>query len=51
MLTGVYIIWYGNWTSTDQSIIQTFVTGVGATPWWAINKAYGGVGNLVFRKA
>ena len=45
---GVYIIWYGTWTASAQSIIQTFVKGVGATRYWAINKAYG-VGNLTYR--
>jgi hypothetical protein len=48
MVTVVYIIWYGNWSAASQSIIQMFVAGVGATPWWAINRAYG-VGNLVYK--
>jgi hypothetical protein len=46
-----YIIWYGSWTASAQSIVQTFVSGVGTTSWWAINRAYGGVGNLIYRGA
>ena len=33
-----------------MNIIQNFVSNVGATTWWAINKPYG-VGNLVFKQA
>ena len=50
LLIVTYIIWYGTWTAAAQSIITTFVSGVGTTPWWAINKAYG-VGNLVYKSA
>jgi hypothetical protein len=45
-----YIIWYGAWTTAAQTPIVKFVSTVGATPWWAINKPYG-VGNLVYKKA
>ena len=50
MLIVTYIIWYGTWTASAQSIITTFVTGLGATPWWGITKAYG-VGPLVYKGA
>ena len=50
MLIVTYIIWYGNWSTDAQSIITTFVAGVGATPWWAINNAYS-VGTLVYKGA
>jgi len=46
----VYVIWYGNWTAASQSIITTFLSGLGSTSWWAINKAYG-VRKIVFKKA
>jgi Phosphate-induced protein 1 conserved region len=45
-----YIIWYGTWTTAAQNPILNFVSSVGATPWWAINKPYG-VGSLVYKKA
>jgi len=45
----VYIIWYGTWTTSAKSIIQNFVTNLGATPFWAINKAYG-AGVITFKK-
>ena len=45
--TVAYIIWYGTWTSTAKNIIQNFVSGIGGTPWWAINGPYGGVGKVV----
>ncbi len=43
-----YIIWYGTWDPISKSIIETFVKGVGDTPWWAINRQYG-VSNLVYK--
>jgi hypothetical protein len=48
--TAVYIIWYGTWTTAAKNIVQNFVTNVGATAWWAINKPYG-VGKLTFKSA
>ena len=45
-----YIIWYGTWTTAAKNIIQNFVANVGATPYWAINKAYG-AGALTFKKS
>jgi len=45
----VYIIWYGTWTTSAKSIIQNFVTNLGATPFWAINKAYG-AGAITFKQ-
>jgi hypothetical protein len=34
-----------------MSIIQNFVTNIGAKPWWAITKGYSNVGALTFKKA
>jgi Phosphate-induced protein 1 conserved region len=45
----VYIIWYGTWTASAKSIILNFVTNLGATPFWAINNAYG-VGAITFKQ-
>jgi hypothetical protein len=45
-----YIIWYGTWTTAAKNIVQNFVANVGATPYWAINKAYG-AGTLTFKKS
>jgi hypothetical protein len=44
----VYIIWYGTWAASEKNIIQTFVSTLGSTAWWGINKAYG-VGTLTFK--
>jgi hypothetical protein len=44
-----YVIYYGTWPSASQAIIQTFLSGLGSTAYWAINKAYGGVGALVYK--
>jgi len=46
----VYIVWYGNLTASSKSLMQNFVTGIGTTTWWGINKPYG-VGPLTFKKA
>ena len=45
----VYLIWYGTWTTSAKNIIQNFVTNLGSTAWWGINKAYG-VGTVAFGK-
>ena len=45
----VYLIWYGTWTTSAKNIIQNFVTNLGSTAWWGINKAYG-VGTVTFGK-
>ena len=45
-----YLIWYGTWTATAKNIITNFVSKVGQTAWWAINKSYG-VGPLVYKQA
>ena len=45
-----YIIWNGTWTTNAKNIIQNFVTNVGTTAWWAINKPTG-VGKLDFKQA
>jgi Phosphate-induced protein 1 conserved region len=50
LFLAAYIIWYGTWTTAAQNIIQNFVANVGATPFWAINKAYG-AGALTFKKS
>jgi hypothetical protein len=50
LILGAYIIWYGTWTAAAQNIIQNFVANVGATPFWAINKAYG-AGPVTFKKS
>ena len=46
----MYIIWYGTWTDSAKTIIQNFVENVGATPFWAINNAYG-VGAITFKQS
>ena len=43
-----YIICYGNWDPLSKSTIQTFVSGLGNTPWWGINRQYG-MGPLVYK--
>ncbi len=48
LISAAYIIWYGTWDPLSKAIIENFVSGVGNTPWWAINKAYG-VGPLVYK--
>ena len=50
MFIVTYIIWYGTWTVDSQSIISSFVSGIGSTRWWRINQDYG-VGNLVYKGA
>jgi hypothetical protein len=51
IISVVYLIWYGNCPATSQSIVQNFVNGIGATPWWAITKAYGGTGKITFKNS
>lgn len=46
----MYIIFYGTWGATPKTLIQNFVTGLGATAWWKINQPYG-VNSLTFKKA
>lgn len=50
----VYIIWYGNWnqsngsdTPAGQQLVRTFLSNVGNTPYFNINKTYTGVTGAV----
>lgn len=37
----VYFIWYGNWTDKNtQPILESFINGLGASPWFAITAQY-----------
>ncbi|KAL2912083.1 hypothetical protein HK105_208435 [Polyrhizophydium stewartii] len=36
----VYLIYYGKWTTQQRAIVEDFVKGLGASPWYAINKKY-----------
>ncbi len=43
----VYVIWYGNWNSTDgsdtpagQQIVRDFLNSIGGSPYFNINKTY-----------
>jgi hypothetical protein len=37
-----YVIWYGNWTNaTKKGIIETFLNGIGGSPYFNINTGYG----------
>jgi hypothetical protein len=45
----VYLIWYGNWnqangtdTPAGQALVRTFLSNVGASPYYNINGTYGG---------
>jgi hypothetical protein len=43
VLTGtvnVYTVFYGNWTKTDRNITNEFVSELGKTSWWNINRKY-----------
>jgi hypothetical protein len=31
--------------------MQNFINNIGATPYWAINNAYGGAGKVVYKSA
>ena len=56
----VYVIWYGNWNSTDgsdtpagQQIIRDFLNSIGGSPYFNINQTYSTngytvTGNVVF---
>lgn len=54
----VYIIWYGNWASTNgsdtaagQALVRTFLSNIGNTPYFKINTTYPGVsGNVTLVK-
>src|SRR5215471_13791792 len=44
-----YLIWYGNWnqgngsdTPTGQALVRTFLSGLGGSPYFNINKTYSG---------
>ena len=37
----VYVIWYGTWTATQKSLVQSFSNGVSNTTWWNSQKTYG----------
>lgn len=40
-IPNVYIIWYGNWASnTATTLIPTFMSGVGTSPYYHINSTY-----------
>lgn len=38
--TKAYVIWYGSWTTTKQSIISDFLKTVGGSPYYNINTTY-----------
>ncbi len=50
----VYVIWYGNWaqgnntdTATGQSLVTSFLKGLGGSPYFDINTTYSGNGYTV----
>jgi hypothetical protein len=46
----VYVIWYGAWTSTQKSLVQSFSNGVSRTTWWNSQKTYGST-NVVYKSS
>ena len=36
----IYLIYYGNWTSTDEAIVNNFVENLGASDWYITNTKY-----------
>jgi len=36
----VYFIYYGSFTTTEKSLLTTFINALGASPWYSINFAY-----------
>lgn len=38
--TNVYYIWYGNWSSSSQSILLNLASYIGGTPYYNINTTY-----------
>ncbi len=38
--THAYVIWYGSWTSAKTSIITSFLSSVGGSPYFNINTTY-----------
>ncbi|KAL2915179.1 hypothetical protein HK105_205293 [Polyrhizophydium stewartii] len=43
VLTGpvnVYLIYYGSWSSSQKSIVETFIKGIGTSKWWNIERKY-----------
>jgi hypothetical protein len=36
---GVYLVWYGDWSAGQKTIIEDFIDGVGNSSWYAINKS------------
>ena len=38
--TNVHYIWYGNWSSSDKSILTTLAQGIGGSPYFNINTTY-----------
>ncbi len=48
----MYAIWYGNWTGNNGTIIiENFLQGVGATPWWNITRAYNHTSSIIFDRS
>lgn len=46
----VYVIFYGAWSAAQQVIVTDFLTGFGATPYYAMLSQYGVNGGLVLAK-
>ena len=42
----VYYIWYGNWSSTAQSILTDLANGLGGSPYFNINSTYFNASNV-----
>ncbi|CAF3113724.1 unnamed protein product [Rotaria sp. Silwood2] len=38
--TNVHIVYYGNWTTNQQNIVNTFISTIGSTSWFNIEKTY-----------
>eukprot|EP00842_Homolaphlyctis_polyrhiza_P002665 jgi/Hompol1/339/HPOL_001132-RA len=43
VLTGnvkVYLIYYGTWSSSQKTLVEAFISGIGSTKWWNIERKY-----------
>ncbi|CAF4510614.1 unnamed protein product [Rotaria sp. Silwood2] len=40
LVTLFYLQYYGRWTTTQKNIVNTFISTIGSTPWFNIQKSY-----------
>ncbi|KAL2917040.1 hypothetical protein HK105_203472 [Polyrhizophydium stewartii] len=36
----VHLIYYGDWTASQKSLVETFIKGIGASKWWDVERKY-----------